>query len=389
MNYSQASVIGDVGERRVEEVLSSEAPILGYQLLNNILLVDDQTTSQLDHVLVDRFGVVVVETKNYGALIRGKSGDKFWTACYKGRRREHFLNPLRQNDRHREMLHRVLGAYGRNLPPRYVHNLVVFAGGNIEHLKLDDADKLRVVPASEVVDYLRARCWDFQPNPGDLDADQVNGLVSLIRAADQSGNADAVGAHSDNVAMATRRFGGRLRGGRRPVPAASAPKSPYGSAHAYYTSDRYPDGSQSLRPARSRWWEPAVRRGVGLMLLAALGWWVFAGGGALAIGRVVVGLAPMVPGGAATQSAPTPLPASVNLPVGYDVGLAQQRLLEADARTYRKLANASSPQLSTTGGLPTYTWQYAEKTARNAVTILKISITLDANGNIVRVTKGR
>ena len=130
LNYDQASAIGNVGERRVGDSLRTEAAALGYRLIDNLLLIDDRTTAQLDHVIVDRFGILVVETKNYHALIKGKSDEQFWTACYSGkqRRRERFQNPLRQNDRHREMLHRVLGAFGTNLPPGYLQNLVVFAG---------------------------------------------------------------------------------------------------------------------------------------------------------------------------------------------------------------------------------------------------------------------
>ena len=218
LNYDQASAIGNVGERRVADSLRAESAALGFRLIDNLLLIDDRTTAQLDHVIVDRFGILVVETKNYHALIKGKSDEQFWTACYSGkqRRRERFQNPLRQNDRHREMLHRVLGAFGTNLPSGYLQNLVVFAGGNLSQLSLDDADSMRVIPDRDIADYLRARCGDFPPNPGALDAEQVTDLISVLKSANQASNPDVIALHAENVGRATRRFGDRFGAAGRP-----------------------------------------------------------------------------------------------------------------------------------------------------------------------------
>ena len=132
MDYEQAGKIGSIGERRVGDVLRAESAALGFRLIEDVLLLDDTTTTQIDHLVVDRFGVLVVETKCYSALIKGRSGDSHWTACYRGRgrRRERFQNPLRQNDRHRQNLQKVLLAYGVRLPDNYLQSLVVFAGGD-------------------------------------------------------------------------------------------------------------------------------------------------------------------------------------------------------------------------------------------------------------------
>jgi len=387
LDYAQASAIGDVGERRVGDLLRSEAPALGYCMLDNLLLVDDQTTAQLDHVLVDRFGVVIVETKNYHALIRGKSDEKFWTACYsgKGRRRERFLNPLRQNDRHREMLHRVIQACGRRLPPEYVQSLVVFAGGNLAHLKVDDADALRVVPSREVVDYLRARCGDFQPNRGALDAQQVADLVSLLQSLNQARNHEVVAQHAANVTRASRRFGGQLRR-NRPAPNTAPHHSPYGAPAVYNQNTRYPDGSQFAPARRNPWWARLGRQLLPLMLLLAFGWWfVDGGGGAVLGGAIASSILGATNRSAAAVSARPP---TVSVAT-YDVSLARRKLKEASPSVYRQLANAETPRLSMTRGLPTYTWQYVNKTAANAVSVQEISVTLDAAGNIVGVTGGR
>lgn len=394
MDYERAKAIGEVGERRVAEAIRSEAPSLGFRVLDDVLLIDDQTTAQIDHLLIDRFGVLVVETKNYNALLRGSSDDHRWTACYKGARNSTLLNPLRQNDRHREMLHRVLGAYGIRIPESYVQSLIVFAGGNLSHLRLDDADSMRVVTTTEVTDYLRARCGDFQPNPGALDAEQVAGIESALYAADRSGNSAVIQQHAENVAKATARFGDRFRrrpGGNRPAPAAS----PYASHIPYNQHGRYPDGSHY--PSRRSNSSSPLAVLMLLVLLAGAGYWYVNLGGSQAVSQYIARNLMLAP--SPTVEAPAVAPswdpaamidASVqgSSPVP-DSDTALLRLKEASPKLYKKLANPSSPSYSLTNGLPTYTWQYVEKTANNSVTIREISVTLNQSGQLVGITGGR
>ena len=391
MNHAQASAIGDIRARRVGDVLRAEAPALGYRLIDNLLLVDDRTTAQIDHVLVDCFGILLVETKEYRALIKGTSADRFWTACYSApkRRRERFLNPLRQNDRHREMIHRILGASGRNLPPGYIQSLVAFAGGNLERLKVNEVDSMRVVPDCEIVDYLRARCGDFQPNPGALDAEQVADLMSLLESINQAGNPDVIALHAENIGRETHRFGDWLRG-NHPASSSAPSASPYGARAIYQGGARYPDGSNYV-PVRSDWRrDRLMRQLLAALVLLVMAWWLLLGGGVALIVTTSTHLASAVVGGVGTPlpAATAPVPAPATQGVSYDVPLALQRLQEVDPTTYAKLSNARKPGLSLTRGLPTYTWQYVDQTAQNAATISSIAVTLDGNGRIVGVTSG-
>ena len=386
MDYRTARFVGDIGERRVGDVLAGEAPALGYRLLNNLLLIDDQTTAQIDHFVVDRFGILVVETKNYHALIKGKSTDKRWTACYSGgaKKREQFLNPLLQNDRHREMVHRILGAHGLRYPAEYVQSLVVFAGGNLKALAVDDVDSMRVIPDSEIVDYLRARCGDFPPNPGALDAEQIANILSLFNSVNQAGNPQVVELHAENVARASRRFGGRSRDAKR-APGSPAPRIPTASRQVFNSTDRYPDGSQFRRRSR----RPAgLSSFVAGLLLIAVAMWVLSGGVvSLVSALATLWLHPSVASIAAQAAAPeTRLITDSMQPVSYDVPLALQRIREASPGIFARLANPTRPQLSTTRGLPTYTWQYLDKPAGNAVTAHTIAITLGPDGQIAGVT---
>ena len=58
---------GNIGEKIVYSKLKS----LGseYKVFNNVLIQkDDGTTSQIDHVVVSKYGIFVIETKNFKTI---------------------------------------------------------------------------------------------------------------------------------------------------------------------------------------------------------------------------------------------------------------------------------------------------------------------------------
>lgn len=94
-----------------------------YRSLNNITLNTSNGTTQIDHVIVSRFGVFVIEAKNYQGWIYGSEKEAEWTQCLKGGRKFKFQNPLRQNYRHIKALCEFLG-----LPETKFHSVVMFWG---------------------------------------------------------------------------------------------------------------------------------------------------------------------------------------------------------------------------------------------------------------------
>ena len=94
-----------------------------YHLLNHVTLRFNSETTQIDHVLISRFGVFVIETKNYKGWIFAGSGDRYWTQVLY-RAKFTFQNPLRQNYRHVAAIRELLDF----LPPDAIHQVVVFTG---------------------------------------------------------------------------------------------------------------------------------------------------------------------------------------------------------------------------------------------------------------------
>jgi hypothetical protein len=94
-----------------------------FHLLNHLTLRLKDKTTQIDHVLVSRFGVFVIETKDYKGWIFAGQGDRYWTqVLYRARYR--FQNPIRQNYKHVCAIQELLDF----LPPDAIVPIVVFTG---------------------------------------------------------------------------------------------------------------------------------------------------------------------------------------------------------------------------------------------------------------------
>ena len=93
-----------------------------YHLLKDVTLPISQGTTQIDHVIVSRFGLFVIETKNMKGWIFGNPAHKSWTQQIY-RRRHHFQNPLHQNHLHVMTLKALLG-----LADQQLHSVIYFIG---------------------------------------------------------------------------------------------------------------------------------------------------------------------------------------------------------------------------------------------------------------------
>ncbi|MGD6833057.1 NERD domain-containing protein [Sutcliffiella halmapala] len=80
-----------------------------YAVFNDVLLkMEDGKSSQVDHVVLSRFGIVVIETKNYKGWIYGNENSAFWTQV-NYQRKDKFYNPIWQNKGHIKALQELLG----------------------------------------------------------------------------------------------------------------------------------------------------------------------------------------------------------------------------------------------------------------------------------------
>lgn len=111
------------GEARVSRVLRSHFRPPDYHLMSHVTIRMDDGTSEVDHILVSRFGVFVIETKDHSGWIFASATDRNWTQVY-FRRKSRFQNPIFQNFRHLCAIRGLLDF----LPPETVKSVVVFSG---------------------------------------------------------------------------------------------------------------------------------------------------------------------------------------------------------------------------------------------------------------------
>ena len=93
-----------------------------YRELNNVTIPTPDGTTQIDHVIVSRFGIFVIEAKNMNGWIFGNEKSAEWTQSFPGGKFR-FQNPLRQNYRHTKCLSEFLG-----IDKSKLHSVVMFWG---------------------------------------------------------------------------------------------------------------------------------------------------------------------------------------------------------------------------------------------------------------------
>ena len=95
-----------------------------YHRLNNVTLpLANGGSTQIDHVIVSKYGIFVIETKNYKGWIFGNETQRQWTQSFLNGRKYKFQNPLRQNYLHIKTLSDLL-----DLELSYFHSMIAFIG---------------------------------------------------------------------------------------------------------------------------------------------------------------------------------------------------------------------------------------------------------------------
>lgn len=117
-----------IGFQNRGEVLLSRAVLKHFgppdhHLMNHVTLQLKDGTTQIDHILVSRFGVFVIETKDYKGWIFGNAQHATWTQVLFNAKHK-FQNPILQNLRHVCAVRDLLDF----LPPGSVKSVVVFTG---------------------------------------------------------------------------------------------------------------------------------------------------------------------------------------------------------------------------------------------------------------------
>lgn len=134
--YNSATQKGKRGEMRISSILS-QLPN-EYTVLNDLIFQTEKGTTQIDHVVVSKYGIFAIETKNYRGEIYGDDNRQEWTQLivtkvtyakkwwktYTYVTKNHFYNPVKQSLGHAFKIKEFLSAF----PHLKIVPIVVFVG---------------------------------------------------------------------------------------------------------------------------------------------------------------------------------------------------------------------------------------------------------------------
>ena len=100
---SYKTVIGKAGEFHVKNQIK-KLPKDKYLIINDLLIIVNEISHQIDHVVVSPYGIFVIETKQYNGYNTGNEYDKKW----KQNNKYYINNPIHQNYGHVKALEELL-----------------------------------------------------------------------------------------------------------------------------------------------------------------------------------------------------------------------------------------------------------------------------------------
>lgn len=157
---------GVFGEVAVNVLIERNLDENIYHLIKNVTLPTDTGTTQIDHILVSKYGVFVIETKNMKGWIFGSAKQKQWTQrIYKHSSK--FQNPIHQNYKHLKTLEGCL-----DIPSESLFSVIVFIGDST--FKTDMPDN--VTYARGCIEHIRSKMDEV------LSQQQVNHVIAAIES---------------------------------------------------------------------------------------------------------------------------------------------------------------------------------------------------------------
>lgn len=135
MDVYYKKFIGMAGEFWVKKELKKLPD--EYLVINDIMIkTKDGITHQIDHVVISKYGIFVIETKQYNGYIKGNDYDKRWL-IKNGKKKIYVNNPLHQNYGHVKSLEEIL-----NLPEENFISLVCIPSRAILSVKSNNVTRI-------------------------------------------------------------------------------------------------------------------------------------------------------------------------------------------------------------------------------------------------------
>lgn len=177
---------GIKGEKKVSRILKKKTIGRPWKVINDIYLPLYDKTTQVDHILIGPFGVLVLETKNYVGEVYGSPSDREWSQVC-GHEKHKFYNPLMQNKTHIDCIRHLF--VKENIFNIDMTGLVVFADKKVQLYMPKDLPILRI---NKLKRELRKSKYDKDKG---VDVDKIYRAIMDNRVTDQA----LIKKHNKNV----------------------------------------------------------------------------------------------------------------------------------------------------------------------------------------------
>jgi hypothetical protein len=183
MGISYRDVVNDKGahgEYLAGQKLKRLSKHCHHRILYNLYVPKtDGTTTEIDLLLLHPSGVYVVESKNYGGYIYGSATDRQWTAVLAGgKRKERFVNPIRQNQGHLSALQKYLPV----IASANLHSLIIFSTRCTLAKVPSDSAQVTIAQRNRLASVLKSRF-----NAIVLTNEQIDWLFTTLQPLTQAG----------------------------------------------------------------------------------------------------------------------------------------------------------------------------------------------------------
>lgn len=159
---------GDIAETRTRRVLAAGLEKNRYTVFNNLLIPSSGGTTLIDHVVISKFGIFVLESQYARGWISGTEVQGQWKQTFLGRF-THFDNPMHRNRLKQEALEKLLG-----FPASRFHPIVVMTG----HKGFKTSQPEKVVEPEKLLAFMRKKA---QPLLSGEQADQALKIIDELK----------------------------------------------------------------------------------------------------------------------------------------------------------------------------------------------------------------
>ena len=158
---------GDIAETRVRRILAAGLEKNRYTIFNDVTLPAGGGTIHIDHIVVSRLGIFVIESQHASGWVSGSEFQENWKQ-YHLRRFTRFDNPMHRNALQLEALESLL-----KVPASKLHPVVVMVGQKGFKTPVPG----NVLQPEKLIAYMRKKAHPI------LDGDQADRLLKAIEDA--------------------------------------------------------------------------------------------------------------------------------------------------------------------------------------------------------------